>query len=120
LYACSLKSVDKVQLYEVYNHYLHYSVFVSATRQEKQLCLQRCSFTIGMDLKLMLYKTITISGKRLLVIDQSFKRLYFDVLGIDNVSFTPLYKGVKTYRTSIHGEKSMSLDITLINTTILF
>jgi len=32
--ACSLKSVDKVQLYEVYDHYLHYSVFVSATRQE--------------------------------------------------------------------------------------
>jgi len=26
-----LKSVDKVQLYEVYNHYLHYSVCVSAT-----------------------------------------------------------------------------------------
>ena len=36
----SSKSIDKVQLYEVYNHYLHYSVFVSATRQEKQLCLQ--------------------------------------------------------------------------------
>jgi len=28
--ACSLKRVDKVQVYEVYNHYLHYSVFVSA------------------------------------------------------------------------------------------
>ena len=34
LYACSLKSVDKVQLYEVYNHYLHNSVFVSAIRQK--------------------------------------------------------------------------------------
>jgi len=33
--ACSLKSVDKVQLYEVYNQYLHYSECVSATRQEK-------------------------------------------------------------------------------------
>jgi len=32
--ACSLKSVDKGQLYEVYNHYLHYSVCVSASRQE--------------------------------------------------------------------------------------
>jgi len=31
---CSLKSVDKVQLYEVYNHYLHYSVCVSATGEE--------------------------------------------------------------------------------------
>ncbi len=28
-----LLSVDKVQLYEVYNHYLHYTEFVSATRQ---------------------------------------------------------------------------------------
>ena len=32
--ACTLKSIDKVQLYEVYNHNLHYSIFVSATRQE--------------------------------------------------------------------------------------
>jgi len=32
--ACSLKSIDKVQLYEVYNQYLHYSVCVSATGQE--------------------------------------------------------------------------------------
>jgi len=23
--ACSLKSVDKVQVYEVYNHYIHYT-----------------------------------------------------------------------------------------------
>jgi len=28
-----LLSIDKVQLYEVYNHYLHYTEFVSATRQ---------------------------------------------------------------------------------------
>jgi hypothetical protein len=73
--ACSLKSIDKVKLYEVYNHYLHYSVFVSSTRQEKQLCLQRCSFTIEMDLKLILHRTTTISGKRSLVIDQCVKRL---------------------------------------------
>jgi len=32
--ACSLKSVEKGQLYEVYNHYLHYSVCVSASIQE--------------------------------------------------------------------------------------
>jgi len=32
--ACSLKSVDKVQLYEVYNHYLHHLIYVSATGQE--------------------------------------------------------------------------------------
>jgi len=30
------------------------------------------------------------------MIDQSFKRLFFDVLAIQNVSFTPLYKEVKT------------------------
>ncbi|RHN68351.1 hypothetical protein MtrunA17_Chr3g0112961 [Medicago truncatula] len=47
-----------------------------------------------MDLKLILQRAITISGKRSLVIDQSFKRLYFDVLAIHNVSFTPLYKGL--------------------------
>jgi len=32
------------------------------------------------------------------MIDQSFKRLFFDVLTIHNVYFTPLYKGVKTWR----------------------
>ena len=31
--ACSIKCVDKGQLYELYNHYLHYSVHVSTTRQ---------------------------------------------------------------------------------------
>ena len=31
--ACSLKSVDKVQLYKVYNYYLHYSVL--SLQQEK-------------------------------------------------------------------------------------
>jgi len=51
-----------------------------------------------MDLKLILYRTITISGKRSLVIDQSFKRLFFDVLAVHNVSLTPLYKEVKTLR----------------------
>jgi len=33
-----------------------------------------------------------------LVIDQSFKRLFLDVLAIHNVHLTPLYKGVKTWR----------------------
>ena len=32
--ACSIKSVDKGQLYELYNHFLHYSVRVSTIRQE--------------------------------------------------------------------------------------
>ena len=36
---------------------------------------EQCSFILGMDLKLILHRTITISGKRSLVIDQSFKQL---------------------------------------------
>jgi len=30
--------------------------------------------------------------------DQSFKTTFFYLLAIHNVSFTPLYKGVKTWR----------------------
>jgi len=33
LVAYSVESVEKGHLYEVYNHYLHYSVFVSASRR---------------------------------------------------------------------------------------
>jgi len=51
-----------------------------------------------MDLKLILHKTITISGNGSLVIDQSFEQLFLDVLAIHNVHLTPLYKGVKTRR----------------------
>ena len=51
--------------------------YISATRQEKQLRLQQCSYKFGMDLKLIIHRTITISGKRSLVIDQGFKRLLF-------------------------------------------
>jgi len=72
------------------------TLFLCLLVQEQQLCLQRCSSRLGMDLKLILYRTITKSGIRSLVIWSSFKRLYFDVLTISNVSFTPLYKGVKT------------------------
>jgi len=71
--------------------------FVSATGQEQQLCLHQCSSRLGMDLKLLLHRTITKSGIRSLVIWSSFKQHFFDVLAISNVSFTPLYKGVKTY-----------------------
>ena len=44
--------------------------------QEKQLCLHQCSSRLGMDLKLILHWTITILGKRSLVIWSSFKRLF--------------------------------------------
>ena len=60
--------------------------FVSATGQEKQLCLHQCSSKLGINLKLILLRTISKSGKRSLVIWSSFKRLYFDVLAIFNVS----------------------------------
>ena len=50
--------------------------FVSATGQEKQLCLHQCSSRLWMDLKLILHRTITKSGKRSLVIWSSFKRLF--------------------------------------------
>ena len=59
---------------------------------------EQCSYRLGMDLKLILHTTITISGKRSLVIDQSFKRLFLMRWKFHNVSFTPLYKGVKTCR----------------------
>jgi len=50
--------------------------FLSATRQEQQLCLHQCSSRLGMDLKLILHRTITKSGIRSLMIWSSFKRLY--------------------------------------------
>jgi len=70
--------------------------FVFATRQEKQLCLHQCSSRLGINLKLILHRTITISGKRSLVILIKLQTTIFDVLAISNISFTPLYKGVKT------------------------
>jgi len=50
--------------------------FVSAIGQEQQLRLHQCSSRLWMDLKLILLRTITKSGKRSLVIWSSFKRLF--------------------------------------------
>jgi len=50
--------------------------FVFATGQEQQLCLHQCSSRLGMDLKLIIHRTITKSGIRSLVIWSSFKRLF--------------------------------------------
>jgi len=50
--------------------------FVSAIRQEQQLCLHQCSSRLGMVLKLILLRTTTKLGKRSLVIWSSFKRLF--------------------------------------------
>jgi len=74
------------------------TLFLCLLVQVHQLCLHRCSSILGMDLKLLLHRTTTKSGGRSLVIWSSFKRLFFDVLTIYNVSFTPIYKGVKTRR----------------------
>jgi len=52
--------------------------FFPATRQEKQLCLHQCPFILGMDFKLILHRTITISGKRSLVIfDQASNKSFW-------------------------------------------
>jgi len=93
--AFSLERVDKVQLYKVCNHYLHYSICgynrTRITAMPAPVFLQTWN-----GLKLILHMTITISGKISLVIWSSFKRIFFYALAISNVSFTPLYKGVKT------------------------
>jgi len=52
------------------------TLFLCLLVQEKQLCLQRCSSRLGMDLKLILHRTITKSSIRSLVIWSSFKQLY--------------------------------------------
>ena len=49
-----------------------------------------------MHLKLILHRTITISGKRSLVILIKLQTTLFNVLAISNVSFASLYKGLKT------------------------
>lgn len=50
--------------------------FVSAIVHEQQLWLRWYSSILGMDLKLFLHRTITISGNISLVIWSSFKRLF--------------------------------------------
>jgi len=52
------------------------TLFLCLLVQEQQLCLQQCSSRLGMDLKLILHRTITKSGNRSLVIWSSFKRLF--------------------------------------------
>jgi len=44
------------------------TLFLCLLVQEQQLCLQRCSSRLGMDLKLIFHRTITKSGNRSLVI----------------------------------------------------
>ena len=72
------------------------TLFLCLLVQEQQLCLQRCSSRLGMDLKLILHRTITKSGIKIIGDLIKFQTTLFDVLVICNISFTPLYKGVKT------------------------
>jgi len=53
----------------------------------------------GMHLKLIIHRTITISNNESLVIDQSFKRLFLDVLAIHNVH---LHLYIKEWRLEEH------------------
>jgi hypothetical protein len=95
----SSKSVDMVQLYEAYNHYLHYlqcPCYKTIKTALDTVCLQRCSFTMGMNLKLIIHRTTAKSGKRSLVIDQASNDSILMCWQFHNVSFRPLYKGVKT------------------------
>ena len=71
--------------------------FVSATGQEQHLCMHQCSSRLGMDLKLLHHRTITKSGIRSLVIWSSLIDFFWCAGKFNNVSFTPLYKAVKTW-----------------------
>jgi len=65
--AYSVESVEKGHLYEVYNHYLHYSDFVFVSTRTTTVPATVFLSRLGMDLKLILHRTITKSGNRSLV-----------------------------------------------------
>ena len=93
----SLQNVENRHLYESVQQLSPLLCFLCLLVQEQQLCLQRCSSRLGMDLKLILHRTITKSGNKSLVIWSSFYNDSFLMCWhVSNVSFTPLYKGVKT------------------------
>ena len=92
--AYSLENVEKGQLYEVYNHYLHYSVFTSAsTRTTVVLASVLLHTWNGFEIAPS-YENNQIRQQ---IIGDLIKlqTTLFDVLALYNVSFTPLYKGVK-------------------------
>ena len=67
LVAYSLKNIEKGKLYEVYNHYLHYSDFMSASTRTTVVPVTVFLHTWN-GLKFLLHRTITKSGNRSLVI----------------------------------------------------
>ncbi|RHN56502.1 hypothetical protein MtrunA17_Chr5g0430161 [Medicago truncatula] len=85
-----LSFVDRVDKVQVYNHYLHYSVFVHATRQNNSYACRICAFKMGMNLKLILQRTTPKSGIGLLVDDQRISNDSLDVL-IISTSLSRLY-----------------------------
>jgi len=66
--AYSLESVEKKDICIKCTTTVSTTLFLCLLVQEQQLCLQRCSSRLGMDLKLLLHRTITKSGNRSLVI----------------------------------------------------
>ena len=93
--AYSGESVEKGQFYEVYNHYLLYFVFVYVSTRTTTVPATVFLHTWnGFEIDLS-YDNNKI---RQHIIGDLIKLQtpLFDVLAISNVSFTPLYKGVKT------------------------
>jgi len=76
LNAYSLESVEKKDICTKCTTTISTTLILCLLVQEQQLCLQLCSSRLGMDLKLLLRRTITKSGNISLVIWSSFKRLF--------------------------------------------
>jgi len=83
-----VESIEKGHLYELYNHYLHYSVFVSAsTRTTAVPATVFLQTWIGFEIDPS-YDNNQIRHK--IIGDLiKFQTTLFDVLEFSNVSFTP-------------------------------
>ena len=93
--AYSLESVEKGHLYEVYNHYLHYSVFMSASTRTTAVSAT-VFFQTWNGFEIAHSQDINQIRQQIIGDLIKHQMTFFDVLAINNVSFTPLYKGVKT------------------------
>ncbi|RHN55986.1 hypothetical protein MtrunA17_Chr5g0424431 [Medicago truncatula] len=85
-----LSLVNRVDKVQVYNHYLHYSVFCLRYKTKQQPCLQNCTLKMGMNLKFILQRTTPKSGKGSLVDNQRISNDSLDVL-IISTSLSRLY-----------------------------
>jgi len=93
--AYSLESLEKGHLYEVYNHYLHYYDFMSASTRTTTVLATVFLHTWN---EFEIAHSYDNNQIRQQIIGDSikFQMTLFDVLTLYNISFTPLYKGVKT------------------------